>query len=88
MFWEVSDRVYLQAKAVTDDEFEEAMGVVPETLAKKRRISPESDTEADPSESQCQQSKKKRTARLAETDGSGSQTGECLKASYLFDSPC
>lgn len=88
IFWEVPDRAYLQAKAVTDDEFEKAMRVVPETLSKKRRISPESDTKADPSESQSQQLKKKRTARLAETDGSGSQTGECLKASYLFDSPC
>ncbi|KAF6221864.1 hypothetical protein HO133_001832 [Letharia lupina] len=64
-----------EAKAVTDDEFEEAMRVVPETLSKKRGISAESDTKADPSESQSQQSKKKRTVRLAETDGSGSQTG-------------
>lgn len=82
-FGEVSNEVDLQAKAVTDDEYEEAIRVVPGNLSRKRGISPESDSEAESGKSQSQQSRKKKTVKFAETEWSGSQMGECKKASFL-----
>lgn len=73
---------------MTDERFEEALRAVPERLSKKRGMSPECDSEAEASTGQRQQSKKKKTVRFAETEGSGSQIGEFFEASYPFDSPC
>ena len=83
MFGEVSDD--LQAKAVTDKEFEEATRAVPGNLSKKRGIYPESHSEDESSKSQSQHSKKRKTVRFAEIEGSGNQMGECLQVSYLIE---
>lgn len=37
----------MQAKAVTEEEFDEATRAAPEILSKKRGMSPESDSEAE-----------------------------------------
>ena len=87
MFQEVSDGVDLQAKTVTDDEFEEATRALPEPLSRKRGISSESDSGPESSDNQSQGSKKKKTASFADTEGSGIQISEYMKASYLFDLP-
>ena len=87
MFQEVSDRVDSQAKAVTDDEFEKATRALPEPLSRKRGISLESDSGPEPSDSRSQRSSKKKTISFKETEGSGLQIRECMKASYLFVLP-
>lgn len=77
----------LQAKAVTDKDFEEATRAVPGNLSRKRGIYPESDSEDQSSKSRSQQSKKSKTVKFAEIEGSGNQMGECLKVSYLIETP-
>ena len=72
---------------MTDEEFEEAMRSVSETLSKKHGILPDSESEGEPGNSRKQQSKKSKTVRFAEAKGSGSQMGKCMKTSYLFCSP-
>lgn len=74
----------MQAKKVTDDEFKEAKRAVTETLSKKRGVSPAGDTEAESGEGRRQQSKRKKTVRFVEAEGSGTQMCESMKAAYLF----
>lgn len=84
MCWEVSNRVELQAKVVTNEEFEEAIRAVTEHLSKKRGISRENDSDTGSSRSQSHQSKKRKTVRVVEIEDSGDQMSEFIKASDLF----
>lgn len=87
MFQEVSNGFDLQAKIVTDNEFEEATRALSKPLSRKRGISLKSDSGPERSDSRSPRSKKKKTISFTETEGSGLQIRECMKASYLFVSP-
>ena len=68
---------------MTDEDFEKATRATPEALSKKREISSESDSEADPSKSRRQQLKKKKTTSMgAGAEAFGSLTSEHMKVYY------
>ena len=87
MFLEVSNGVRLQARDATDEEFEEATKTIPKTLSNKRRLSPESESQAEHSNVRKQLSKKTMTVRSAGAKGLDSQIGERMKASHFLDGP-
>ena len=77
----------LQARDVTDEEFEEAMNAIPETLSNKRGHSPESQSQAEHSNIQRQLSKKKMTVKSARAEKLDSQIGERMKRCHFLDDP-
>lgn len=64
---------------MTDHEFDEVTRAVLQTLSKKRGISPEEYSEAEPSRNHRQQSKRKRSVRIVEAEGSDNPNGERMK---------
>ena len=70
---------------MTDEEFEDATRSVLETLSKKRSVSSESGSEAEPSKSQSGPSKRRKIVRFAGTEGSNHQTGESIMGYQALD---